>query len=97
MFSLKVHETRKGKVVAACDMNVLGDTYRDGEVKLEVSEKFYGGREAELAEVLGELEEYVTANLVGNRLVEALVDEEVVGEGEFHEVNGVKHAQLFRV
>lgn len=97
MFSIKVHDTRKGRVVAACDEEVLGELYEEGKVRLEVDEDFYGGRKAGLEEVLQELENYVTANLVGNRLVEALVEEEVVEEGEFEEVDAVKHAQLFRV
>ncbi|MFB6265837.1 MAG: DUF424 family protein [Candidatus Nanohaloarchaea archaeon] len=43
------------------------------------------------------LKEYVTANLVGNELVDALRERGVVEKQEIGEVDGVKHVQLFRI
>jgi len=97
MFSCRTIQTGKGKIVAACDLDVLGDTYSEDGVRLEVKEDFYGGEEKELHEVVENLRDFFTANLVGNELVEALVDEDIVKRGEVREVDGVKHVQLFRV
>lgn len=97
MFSCRTVRTDKGTIVAACDLELLGDSYAEDGVKLDISEGFYGGEELELHEVVAHLQDFFTANLVGNELVEALVDEGVVNPPEVDEVDGIKHVQLFRV
>ncbi|MDY6773965.1 MAG: DUF424 family protein [Candidatus Nanohaloarchaea archaeon] len=97
MYSCRTVETSKGKVVAACDLEILGDSYREDGVKLELDRDFYGGEEVELEGVLEALEGFFTANLAGNDLVEALIEEGVVEEDEVETVDGTKHVQLFRV
>ncbi|MDY6776585.1 MAG: DUF424 family protein [Candidatus Nanohaloarchaea archaeon] len=97
MFQLKIHDTDKGKVVAACDSGMIGDIHEEDGVRLEVREDFYRGEEAGIDEVEEALKEYVTANLVGNELVDALRERGVVEEQEIGEVDGVKHVQLFRI
>ncbi|MCJ7478611.1 MAG: DUF424 family protein [Candidatus Nanohaloarchaeota archaeon QJJ-7] len=90
-------QTAKGKIVAACDLEILGDSYSEDGVKLDIKEDFYGGEEVDLEGVTDALERFFTANLAGNQLVEALVEAGVVQEEEIETVDGVKHVQLFRV
>lgn len=97
MFSCRTIRTDKGKIVAACDLHILGNSYAEDGVNLEVAEDFYGGEELGLEAIVEHLQEFLTANLVGNELVEALVEEGVVNPPEVDEVDGVKHVQLFRV
>lgn len=97
MFSLRVQETRKGRVVAACDLDLLGETFTEGDVTLHVDEAFYGGDEVELAAVVDALDRYHTANLVGNELIDGLMEAGLVQEEEPEQVDGVRHVQLFRV
>ncbi len=97
MFSLHVQETAKGRVVAACDLDILGETFTEGDVTLHVDAAFYGGDEVDLDAVVDALDHFHTANLVGNELVDGLVDAGVVQEGEPERVDGVRHVQLFRV
>ncbi len=97
MYTCRTIRTQKGTVVAACDTDILGDVYTEDGVTLDIDEGFYDGDECELAGVIDALDGFFTANLAGNRLVAALVDEGVVQEGEVATVDGVKHVQLFRV
>ncbi|MDY6769323.1 MAG: DUF424 family protein [Candidatus Nanohaloarchaea archaeon] len=97
MFSCRTIRTEKGVVVAACDRALLGDVYKEDGVTLDVDEDFYGGEEVDIDGVVAALDGFFTANLVGNELVGALLDEGVVAEDEVETVDGVKHVQLFRV
>lgn len=97
MYSCRTVQTAKGKIVAACDLEILGDSYSEDGVKLDIKEDFYGGEEVDLEGVTDALERFFTANLAGNQLVEALVEAGVVQEEEIETVDGVKHVQLFRV
>ncbi|ERH12706.1 MAG: hypothetical protein J07HB67_01732 [halophilic archaeon J07HB67] len=42
-----VRETAEGTLVAAADVDCLGETYEDGAVSLTVEESFYDGEGAE--------------------------------------------------
>lgn len=97
MYAVSTIETAKGTIVAACDADILGDVYTEDGVTLDVDAGFYGGEEVELQAVIDALDSFLTANLVGNRLVAALVEEDVVDADEVEDVDGVKHVQLFQV
>lgn len=96
-FSLNVVETEKGKVVAVCDKEILGRSFEEKGVILEVSEKFFGGGEAGEKEVLEALGNCFTGNIVGEEAVSLLIDEGVVEEDRVLKVEGVPTAQIFSV
>ncbi|WP_431357873.1 DUF424 domain-containing protein [Halobaculum rarum] len=90
-------ETPEGTLVAVCDADVLGETFEDGEVTLEVTEAFYGGDEAEAADadaVIEGLYDADTANLVGAGCVGVAVDAGVIDADRVLEVGETLHAQL---
>jgi len=96
-FLLSRRETPEGTLVAVCDADVLGETFEDGEVTLEVTEAFYGGDEAEPADadaVVEGLYDADTANLVGADCVGIAVDAGVIDPDRVLEVGETLHAQL---
>lgn len=96
-YLLATRDTRKGLLVAACDAEVLGETFEDGAVRLDVSEEFYGGEDASIEAIVDALDRCFTANLVGNALIDALLERDVLEEGEVEHVDGMAHSQLFRI
>lgn len=97
MFSLNVRRTPQGTVVAACDLDLLGETFTEGDVTLHVDPDFFGGDETDLETVVAALQRYHTANLVGNELIAGLIEQGVVDASEPETVDGVRHVHLFRV
>ncbi|WP_321169948.1 DUF424 family protein [Halobaculum sp. CBA1158] len=90
-------ETPEGTLVAVCDTAVLGETFEEGSVSLEVTEEFYGGADAEPAEadaVVEGLYDADTANLVGEGCVTVAVDAGVIDAERVLEVGDTLHAQL---
>ncbi|WP_435063339.1 DUF424 domain-containing protein [Halobaculum sp. EA56] len=90
-------ETPEGTLVAVCDADVLGETFEDGAVTLEVTEEFYGSDDAEHGDadaVVRGLYDADTANLVGEDCVGVAVEEGVVDADRVLEVDGTLHAQL---
>lgn len=60
---------RYGIMLAACDRDLLGKVLKLGEVKIEVSERFYGGRLVNEKELIRLLEEADVLNLVGEKVI----------------------------
>ena len=96
-FLLTRRETPEGTLVAVCDADVLGESFENGPVSLEVTEAFYGGDDAEPADadaVVEGLYDADTANLVGEHCVGVAVDAGIIDEERVLDVGGTLHAQL---
>ena len=97
MIYVKIYRVQGEVLLAACDEELLGKTFREGEIKLEVKERFYKG------ELVGEdaleslLEEATIANLTGERCVSKAIDLGYVDSERVLRVQGVPHAQMARL
>jgi hypothetical protein len=96
-FSLKVHDSGDGTVVAACDSTLLGETVEEDGTVLHVKESFYDGDNTDITEIVDAMTGCMTTNFVGENLIAALQDAGIVSEDEVRYVDGVPHVQLFYI
>lgn len=93
MIYCKIHTHEKERILAACDQEIIGMTFRGGDAKITVSERFYGG-EIISEDIFVERTKSVTImNLVGNRVVDRAIKEGLVSEDNVMIIGEVKHAQ----
>jgi hypothetical protein len=97
LISVRVHETEKGDVVGACDNDLIGKTLVEEDVKIELAKEFFADKKMPIGELLALLEDCLTANLVGERVVEAYCKENPEHADSVKRVDGVPHVQLFRL
>ncbi len=93
---LRVLRVGDETLVIVCDAELLGKTLRKKNLKLEVKESFYRGREASVSECLEALKEATIANLLGTIVDHAIV-EGLVNPRCVLKFGRVKHAQIVRV
>jgi len=94
---LKIFQQGKYVLVAACDSDLLGKTFRDGKLKLEVDKKFYGEDFSTIEEAITAIEKADIANLVGVRVVEAAVKRGLVDRQAVVAIAGVPHVQILKI
>ena len=94
---LKIFRDPKHTLVAVCDVGLLGETFREGKLKLEVKIDFYKGSAATISEALRAVNDSDIANLVGKRIVEAAVKEGYVDPTAVIHVAGIPHVQIVRL
>lgn len=94
---LRVFKDAKHTLVAVCDTGILGETFREGKLKLEVKADFYMGVLASIPDALREINSADTANLVGNQIVEAAVREGFVDPSAIVRIGGISHVQIVRL
>ena len=97
MIYVKIYRTQGEVLLAACDEELLGKTFREGELKLEVKERFYKGDLVEEDALEHLLEEATIANLTGERCVSKAIELGYVDENRVLYIEGVPHAQMARL
>lgn len=94
---LRVIHDKKGVLVAICDDGLLGETFREGRMKLEVSTEFYGGRLCPIEKAIDALAHADIANLVGETAIKAAVNEGLVDPQAVIYFGGIPHVQMVRL
>ncbi len=91
---LKSYRVNKETIVAVCDSELLGRTFRQGELHLSVNEEFFKGFLASEHDVREALEDATIANLVGKRAVGCGIDSGIIDDECVISIEGVPHAQM---
>jgi len=97
MISLKLKDVGKEKMVAACDEKLLGKTFREGKLKLEVKESFYRGDSANCKELSKALKEATIANLVGETTIQCAIDCGAIDKENVIRIEKIPHAQMVKI
>lgn len=94
-----VNLRKQGKhvILAVCDVELLGKTLREGELVLEVRERFYKGHRVEMDEAVGLMEQSTIVNIVGKNIVQKAIENGLVHPEAVLNISGVPHAQIVRL
>lgn len=94
---LRVVHDANGVVVTICDAGLLGGIFREGKLKLEVDEKFYGGVLSPVEKAMNALDGADVANLVGETAIKAAVQEGLVDPEAVIYFGQVPHVQVVKL
>ncbi len=97
MICVKVYKQGAETLVAACDLDIVGQTFRGKGLKIQVSEGFYKGDSGDEDMLVNRLEMATIANLVGKRTIEIAIRRGFVDPGCVIDIGGVPHAQMARM
>lgn len=84
-------------MVAACDEDCIGQTFREGRLKLAPETKFYGSAVMGVAEAVVLMIGADILNLVGKRIVDAAIVNGLVHPDAVIRIAGVPHVQVMRL
>lgn len=95
---VKVHKGPDGKkVVAVCDSGLIGKKFEEENLQLDVSASFYGGEEKSEEELLNELRQPCSVNVVGEKSVKFFVDKKLIDGKSIIKIKGIPLAQCVLV
>ena len=97
MISVRRHMTGGELLVAACDAELVGKRFEEGELCLELRASFYEGERVDRRHFLEVLALATIANLAGEEAVGAAVEAGLVDPECVIRIGGVPHAQLVRL
>ncbi|MCS3922964.1 DUF424 domain-containing protein [Methanosalsum natronophilum] len=94
---LKIHRSEREILVAVCDKEILGAKLVDGSFAVKLNEEFYKGDLVDENVVIDALKSATTANIFGEKAINCAIKCKVINQNNIIEIDGVPHAQLFRV
>ena len=95
---LKIHKIPgEGTIVAACDAELIGKTLTGKHCDMVIDESFYGTEAVSEAELIEALEGAANANIIGHKVCTVAVKAGIITEETCMEINGIPHAQIYRV
>jgi len=94
MFRMKVYRIRGEVLVAVCDSELIGKTFREGDLKIEVKESFYGDKDVSEEEVKKALRMATIANITGKRAVELAIKMGIIDRENVLKIGDCWHAQM---
>ena len=97
MMYLKTYDMVSEIMVAACDREIIGKTFSEGELTIHVSKEFYKGEYATEEEVINALQKATIANLLGEKAISCGVKSGVIDQDNVITISGVQHAQMVRM
>jgi len=94
---LKTYRQGAEVLIAVCDCEILGKTFAEGHLRMEVSPEFFGDEKASCSEVEVALARATMANFVGRRAVEYAISLGYVDKENVLSIGEVLYAQMVRM
>ena len=92
--AMRIYKIRGEILLAACDRELLGKIFEEGELQIEVKPEFYFESYVSERTFLNSMKIATIANLVGERVVKLAIREGYVHGDNVLRIAGVPHAQM---
>jgi len=92
---IKKHQSEGREVLSVCDENLLGKTFYENGMKLEVSERFYKGEKVDEEKVKEELQKAENINIVGEESIHIAEEAGIISSDQVKKIDGVPFALVF--
>ena len=93
----KLRKWGKCVLLAACDVELLGEILRDEKIVFKIGEEFYKGPKMSVDEVLELMEESTIVNMIGHNIVRGAIEKGLVHPEAVLKICGVPHAQILKI
>ncbi len=96
-YCMRVYRKDKEILVAVCDPDILGKKFEEGDLVIEVKEKFYGNERVGKERVIRALQYATIANVTGINSVECAIEAGIIDRDRVLWIAGIPHAQMVRI
>ena len=97
MIYIKRNISQGSEVLAVCDEDLIGKTFKEKGLKLEITERFYKGTLIEEKNAVKIIKSARNINVVGKRSISLLVKEKVVRKEDIIKIKNIPHAIIFEI
>ena len=89
---LKVHIRGELETIACCDEELLNQVHKEGNLKIEISNQFFGGKLIDLEDAISIIKEAMSFNIVGEKIINKAIECRILPKEGVRFINGVPMA-----
>jgi len=89
---LKIHIRNEIEIVACCDKDLLCKVFKEGNLRIEVTEQFYGGELIDISDAIEILKEASYFNIVGDSIIKEAIECKILPKEGVRRINGIPMA-----
>jgi len=89
---LKIHLKDGIETIACCDEKLLNQVFKEGNLRIEISNQFFGGKLINLEDAIEILKEASYFNIVGENITSKAIDYKILPKEGIRSINGVPMA-----
>jgi len=93
----KKHLTKDRIVLAVCDEELIGKKFSEGDITLDISERFYKGEKKSEKDLERLLKNSENINLVGKKTIKFAKKLGILNKDSIITIKGIPHAQIIRL
>ncbi len=94
---VKIHKSNDRYIVAICDEDLIGKEISEGDLNLNITERFYKGDIKSDEEITKIMKESLNLNIIGNDSIKLALDNGIIEKDSIIKIGGVPHAQVFKL
>jgi len=95
MFWCKIHSVKGQFIIAICDKELLGKKIGK-ELKINVSETFYGGDLIDDKKALEHMKKSSICNIIGKKIIKLAIEKKFITKENIMFIGDIPHAQFVR-
>ena len=89
---LKIHHRSEIETVACCDEDLLNKVFKEGNLRIEISDRFFGGNLINLDDAINILKQASYFNIIGEGIINRAIDCQVLPKEGILNINGIPMA-----
>ncbi len=89
---LKIHISDEFETVACCDEELLNQVLKEGNLRIEISSYFFGGKLIPMEEAISILKQAQYFNIIGEKIITKAVDSQILKSDHFKTICGIPMA-----
>jgi len=89
---LKIHHKNEIETVACCDESLLRKVFKEGKLRIEITEQFFGGSLLNINDAIEILMQAQYFNIVGKYIIEKAISQNIFPKEGVLTINGVPMA-----
>lgn len=86
---IKIHIKNDLETIACCDEELLNQVFKEGNLRIEISNQFFGGRLIHLEDAISILKEASCFNIVGEKIINKAIECKIFSEEGVRFINGI--------
>ena len=89
---IKIHIRNDLETIACCDEELLNQVFKEGNLRIEISNQFFGGKLIYLEDAISILKEASYFNIVGEKIINKAIDCNILSKEGVRFINGIPMA-----